>query len=115
MQPRDVERAEAAHRDPADRGAARVGAELAAGTRDRLASDPRAPLPVAAIVVVGAVAAVDHGDDRGTVAQRGETWIAWGSGLSGSNTQIFDVLKACKLTLSSNSYSRVLDVLRARM
>ena len=47
-----------------------------------------------------------------TTAKRGETWIHWGSG-EASNPQNFKVLEACKLTLGNNTYSRILDVLRA--
>ena len=47
-------------------------------------------------------------------AARGATWIVWGFGLRDRSSDASRVLQARKLTLSSNSYSRVLDVLRAR-
>ena len=47
-----------------------------------------------------------------TAAKRGETWIHWGTGQA-SSSQEFKVLQAVKLTLGNNTYSRILDVLRA--
>jgi hypothetical protein len=49
-----------------------------------------------------------------TNSDRGATWIAWGFGLRDRSGDSSRVLQARKLTLSTNAYSRTLDVLRAR-
>ena len=64
VQPREVERAEAAHRDAADRDPVGVGAEAFQRRRNRLADDVLAPAAVAAIVVVAVVVTVDEQDGR---------------------------------------------------
>jgi hypothetical protein len=46
-------------------------------------------------------------------ARSGATWISWGANPA-DITGTYTVQEAVKLTLTSNSYSRVLDVLRAR-
>ena len=66
VQAGDVVGAVTAHRDAADRDAARVGVQLADRPRDHLVDDVVAPAAVAAVVPVGVVAAVgeDHGRAR---------------------------------------------------
>src|SRR3954454_5280207 len=63
-EPPQVESAEAAHRDPADRDSPWVRAGARKRRRDRLAQDVRAPRPVAAVVPVAVVAAIREQDVR---------------------------------------------------
>jgi hypothetical protein len=70
---REVEGAEASHRDPADRDAVGVGAEPLDSGRDRLVQHVRTPLAIPAIVVVARVTSVheqDIGRERSERTQR---------------------------------------------
>jgi hypothetical protein len=65
----EIERAEASHREAADRHASAVEAVTLDCGWDHLSEDVRAPAPVGAIVVVRAVAAVGEDDGRRPCAE----------------------------------------------
>jgi hypothetical protein len=63
-QAREVERAEATHREASNRNPPAVEVVLAHGGRYRFPKDVRPPATVAAVVVIGVISAVREQDDR---------------------------------------------------